>query len=620
MSLAEPGWLWMLPLVGLLALILVVSGALHRRRLRAFFARELMTKILPKGVRWRRIARDVFALVGLALLLVALAEPRLDKQIRTVQATGTDLVLLLDLSRSMDARDVDPSRLERARREIRDLGRLVAGDRVGLVVFAGGAYPRLPLTQDFTAVDLVVSEADTESFESQGSDLASAIFVALELLSRAQEQAGQAIVVLSDGEVHDGDRAREAAEQARAQGVPVYVMGIGLDPSPIPLPNGQLLKYNGQRAITTPDFEILEEVARIAGGAFVISNASDRDMQGLYTEIRRNVQAVERGIHQRETWRTAYQWPLSVAAVLLLLSAWLGDGRRLWGTALALLALSGAGSAPARANPLSDADAHYRSGSYDEAVEQLTELSLERPDDPEIFERLGAARYRASDWEGAARAFDQAARLRRTPVESLFNSGNAHYRSGRLEQALQRYDQLLQEDPEHSGAQRNRDLVAREIEERRRQQPPPPPQDGGEGEEESEASSAPESPGQQGQPQGGQQASEQQAGEQQAGEQQAGEHQGSEAMGEDQQAGGEPQEGTAQGSADDPEEPGTSQAVAPGEVQEEGGEQGSASAEGGSAVDPAAPITEGQAHRLLDAIEEGIQRVTVQGRSGDKPW
>ncbi|HHO54208.1 MAG TPA: VWA domain-containing protein [Deltaproteobacteria bacterium] len=620
MSLAEPGWLWMLPLVGLLALILVVSGALHRRRLRAFFARELMTKILPKGVRWRRIARDVFALVGLALLLVALAEPRLDKQIRTVQATGTDLVLLLDLSRSMDARDVDPSRLERARREIRDLGRLVAGDRVGLVVFAGGAYPRLPLTQDFTAVDLVVSEADTESFESQGSDLASAIFVALELLSRAQEQAGQAIVVLSDGEVHDGDRAREAAEQARAQGVPVYVMGIGLDPSPIPLPNGQLLKYNGQRAITTPDFEILEEVARITGGAFVISNASDRDMQGLYTEIRRNVQAVERGIHQRETWRTAYQWPLSVAAVLLLLSAWLGDGRRLWGTALALLALSGAGSAPARANPLSDADAHYRSGSYDEAVEQLTELSLERPDDPEIFERLGAARYRASDWEGAARAFDQAARLRRTPVEALFNSGNAHYRSGRLEQALQRYDQLLQEDPEHSGAQRNRDLVAREIEERRRQQPPPPPQDGGEGEEESEASSAPESPGQQGQPQGGQQAGEQQAGEQQAGEQQAGEQQGSEAMGEDQQAGGEPQEGTAQGSADDPEEPGTSQAVAPGEVQEEGGEQGSASAEGGSAVDPAAPITEGQAHRLLDAIEEGIQRVTVQGRSGDKPW
>lgn len=618
MSLAEPGWLWLLPLVGLLALIVIVGGAMHRRRLRTVFARELMAEILPKQVRWRRIVRDVFALVGLALLVVALAEPRLDKQIRTVQTTGTDLVLLLDLSRSMDARDVDPSRLERARREIRDLGRVVAGDRVGLVVFAGGAYPRLPLTQDFSAVELVVSETDTESFESQGSDLGGAVQAALELLSRTQDQAGQAIVVLSDGEIHDAQRAREAAEQAREQGVPIFVVGIGLDPSPIPLPNGKFLEHNGQRAISTPDFEILEEVARITGGAFVISNASDRDMQDLYTEIRRNIQAVERGVHQRESWRTAYQWPLSVAALLLLLSAWLGDGRRPWGAALALIvALSG--SSTAWADPLADADARYRSGRYDAAVEQLTELSLERPDDPEIFERLGAARYRASDWEGAARAFDQATRLRGEAGDALFNSGNAHYQSGRLEQALQRYDQLLQSNPEHSGAQRNRDLVVREIEERRRQQPPPPPQDGGEGDEQSQSEdsgsdSESGSSGQQGESSEGQQQGDQQ--QEQGAQPEAGE------------PGGEDQEGMSEGSGsgspstEGPEEEGTSEGVAPSELQEGEAEEGSeqASGGGGSASDEAAPITEGQAHRLLDAIEEGSQRMSVQGRSGDQPW
>ena len=473
MTLASPSWLWWLPGVAVLAAAIVVGAWWQRRELRRLFSEAMWARIVPPLVRVRRVVRDVAALLGLALMLVSLAEPRFDKQIQTLSATGTDLVVLLDLSRSMDAQDVDPSRLERARREISDLGRLVEGDRVGLVVFAGASYARLPLTQDFRALELVISEAGTDSFETQGSDLAGALTEAKTLLDRSRDQAGQAILVLSDGETHDADAALDAAQSLAAVSIPVYAMGIGIEPSAIPLPNGRYLEHNGQVVRTAPDFRALEAVAQATGGAFVKSNASDRDMRDLYTEIRANVRSVERNVQKRETWRTGYQWPLSAAVALLLLASWIGDGRRLFGAAAVLVAFGLVAPQTSFAvDPKTLADERYQTGNYAEAVDLLTELSLQNPDDVDVLERLGAARYRASDFEGAARAFDDAARLS-GEADAYFNAGNAHYKAGRLEQALDKYDRALSAEEGHPGAVHNQVVVQQEIEARR--QPPPAP-------------------------------------------------------------------------------------------------------------------------------------------------
>ncbi|MBX2798804.1 MAG: VWA domain-containing protein [Myxococcales bacterium] len=604
MNIAVGSWLWGLPLVVLLAAVFAVGGVLHRRRLHTVFSPIVYERVLPTSVRIRRTLRDVSAFLGLALAVVALAEPRFDKQIRTIETSGTDIVLLLDLSRSMDARDVDPSRIERARREVQDLGRLAAGDRVGLVVFAGGAYPRLPLTEDYRALQLVVEEMNTESFQSQGSDLAGAIRAGLDLLTRSQSQAGQAMVVLSDGETHDATAAREAAAASVDAGIPVYGMGIGIEPSSIPLRDGTRLLHEGKAVITTPDFTVLEEVARITGGGFVRSNASDRDMRSLYDDLRSNVRAVKRETQQRETWRSAFQWPLSVAALLLLGAAWLGDGRRLFGAAAAaLLVLGVMRPAEAFADPVVEADELYRAGEFEQAVERLTELSLERPDDAEIFDRLGAARYRAEDWEGAARAYDNAARLRGEHADALFNSGNAHYRAGRLEEAAERFQRAVDVEPDHPAAARNREVVLQEIEARRQYQPPPPPppQQGGEGEDDSESDEQ-----QQDQPQ-----------PQPRGE------------GDEQDASQEPQEpseedGSPSGSPSeaDPDEEGSNQQVSPQELDEGDGSEGDPTEvpAGSEMGEDQGPITEGQAHRLLDAIDEGNRPITIRGRNGDKPW
>ena len=610
-SLAQPWWLAWLPALVVLAGLMMAGAWLKRARLRAVFSAQLMSRVVPPLVRIRRVVRDGMALVGVALALLAIAEPRFGKQIQTLKASGTDLVLILDLSRSMDAEDVDPSRLERARREISDLSRLATGDRIGLVVFAGAAYPRLPLTQDYRALELVVSETTTETFRSQGSDLASALREANKLLGRSQDQAGQAIVVLSDGETHKPDEAMAAAQEVSGQGIRVYAMGIGIEPAPIPLPTGQMLEHQGQIVTTRPDFRVLERVAEVTGGAFVKSNASDRDMQDLYREIRANVQAVERSSQKRETWKTAFQWPLAAALALLLLAAWLGDGLPwLFHRLAAVLAVGLAlGSSPAWADSLAEADEKFRSGRYAEAAEILTELSLQSPDDADLLERLGAARYRAKDWDGAARAFDHAARLRSDP-DALFNSGNAHYQAGRLEQALDRFDQALAADEDHESAQRNRDLVAEEIV-RRRQVPPPPPPSGGSGEEDEEDGSS-------GDPNEPQPNDASQSGDKPTPQGDSDQQEPS-----DTDPAGDPSETEAseRPSGQGPPDPqGSSEAVDVGELDPQPTEGDPLNPEESSGEPNAGPITEGQAHRLLDAIEEGKQRVTVTGQSEGKPW
>ncbi len=580
MNWGAPMWLFAMPGVVALGLIVALAGVLHRRKIGNAFGGGFIDRILPIGVRVRRTLRDVSGLIGLAALVIALAEPRFDKEIRTVTTKGTDLVLCVDLSRSMDAKDVDPSRLERARREVADLSKLLIGDRVGLVLYAGGAYPRMPLTEDYRAIELVLRESDTTTFEAQGSELGDAIRVASKLLENSKQQAGQAIVVFSDGETHSAEDAVAAAREAAAQDIAVYTVGIGAEASPIPLPNGQWLKHGGETVRTSPDETILKEVARVSGGAYVKSVASAGDMRQLNSNaIRTNVRAVERDSQQREVWKSAYQWPLGLALLLLISGSWIGDGKRAFGAAAALLfALALLKPTVAVAATLADADALYRAGKFDQAADQLTELSLEEPTNPGIYERLGAARYRGQDFEGAARAFEQASRLQGGKDPSaLFGAGNAHYLAGRLEQALERYDQILEVQPDHQGATTNREMLLKEMEARKLiQPPPPPPPQPGEDQEQEDPSEQDE-----------QQQQEQQQDESQEGDPEDGEEQE-----------GDPTEGEPEG---DPEEQDVE-----GSPEEE--------------LEQSGPITEGEANRLLDGVKEGSQKVHIKGPPGGKPW
>ena len=594
---------------GFMAVAMYLFALRQRRRVESVFSGELLKRVRPPTVLARRRIRDVLALLGLALCCLALAEPRSGKELQTIRGKGSDLVIVLDLSLSMNAQDVEPSRMERARREIDDLLRVVESDRVGLVVYAGGAMPRMPLTVDHTALLNVVRGVEPRNFPMQGSALGAGLRSALGLLEHvSSEGAGQAIWVLSDGEVHNPQDALLAASEAADKGVRIYTMGIGESAAAIPNGDGGFVRDGGEIVRSDPDPTVLKQVSQATGGAFVRSVASAEDVRGLYTrEIRPALAVVERETVQREVWSSHFQWPLGLALFCFLLRAVTGDGRHTSArsaVALALFVALGLGASgevvAAEPSSLADADALYRAERYREAAHALEELALTSPGDADVLNRLGAARYWAGDHEGAARAWEEVLDNQSTPdAETLFQLGNAHYRSGRLEEAVRRYQEALEGSPDHLRAQHNAELVQQEIERRRAMQPPPPPPPSeGEGEDEGEQGEEqpPQDPSDGGE--GSSAPQDQEGSPSDASPQQPGEDEASASP----EAGEEQQEEQA--------EPGE-------DATNEGAEEGTADGE----ADSDGPMTEGEAHRLVDSVEEGDQgHLMIRGGEGEKPW
>ncbi|MFK7930603.1 MAG: tetratricopeptide repeat protein, partial [Myxococcota bacterium] len=336
------------------------------------------------------------------------------------------------------------------------------------------------------------------------------------------------------------------------------------------------------------------------------------------------------------------------AVVCVLLAGWLGEGRRKWGLAAAVLLAVGLGTTvPAEAASLGEADAAYQQGQYEKAVRILTELSYDQPDNPDLFDRLGAARYLTNDYEGAARAWGRESQLKgNADSETLFDLGNAQAKSGRFERALQTYDELLGQGT-HDRAQKNRSVIAAELERRRamqqqQQQQQEQQQGGSEGEQdkpsdsqdgeqgESDGESQPQNGGE---PKPGEEPGEEpkdpedapKEGEQPAAEQ-SGTAEGEREQSDREQSGDNPTEqgeGRKQTSDDqERKDESDSEGVSPSDLDsdgtpEEGGEGGTATP--GELQTPE-ELAAQRAKKMLEGVEEGRPRVTIPGGSGDKPW
>jgi Ca-activated chloride channel family protein len=644
---AMPMFLTLLMGMPVVALWVLLWGVRHRRKVASLFPGRTGRRVLPASMLWRRGIRAVLLLSSLLLIIFALAEPRYGKHVHLFEQKGVDLVVILDLSSSMDAKDVDPSRIERARREVSDLVDILEGDRVGLVIFAGGAYPRMPLTLDHDALLMLVEEVSTRDFQIQGSAMGDAIREGVKLLTADETStAGRAILLMSDGEVHDPAGTLEAGAEAASSGVQIYSLGIGVEPSPIPLPEGGYLRdQDGQVVMSRPSPDVLIELARMTGGAYNNSVPSNSDVQSLYTGgVRKSLEAGLTGERQSISWQSGFQWPLGIAVLFTLFAAWLGDGRRRFGAAAALLLAVGLSTPHSGwAAGLADGDRAYRNGDYNEAIRVFSELLMEEPQNTDLYDRLGTARYRNGDFDGAARSFSEKSRLEgRENPNTLFNLGNAYYQSGRLEDAIDQYQAALERNPEYTGAERNKEMAEQEIVARRRLQPPPPEQQqseqsGSDSEDQEDSSEkapqdsqqqqGPNSQNPQGKPgeEGEQDEQDGDSGKSEQGSsgqtnEKSGQQQRKSGEGEEasQKAGGQKNPGNEQ----EKEGEDTTDAVSPESL--EGGDEQTGEGQGGTSPGGEAAgngkLTAQEAEELLDGVEEGRPRVVVPGRSEGKPW
>ncbi len=276
----DPIYLYLLAVIPLLLIIRWLMVRQQKRRLRQFGDPELVRQLMPDVSRFRPVVKFWLLLCALALIIVMLARPQMGTKISHEKRTGIETIICLDISNSMLAEDVVPSRLERSKMMVENLVDHFNNDKIGLIVFAGDAFVQLPITSDYVSAKMFLSSIDPSMIASQGTDIAAAINMASHSFTQ-QEGVGKAIIVITDGEDHEGG-ALEAAKDAKERGMCTYVLGVGSpDGAPIPTGNGDYMKDNtGQTVMTGLNEEMCRQLADAGSGAYIHvennSNAQDQ--------------------------------------------------------------------------------------------------------------------------------------------------------------------------------------------------------------------------------------------------------------------------------------------------------------------------------------------------------
>lgn len=327
-----PDALWALWLVPLVALLLLWSARSRRRRLARFADAGLLPRLVAGRSPGREAFRALLVLLGLAAMVLSLARPRWGFTWEEVQRRGVDIVIALDVSDSMLVEDVDSggglSRLERAKREIADLLRMLDGDRVGIVAFAGTAFVQCPLTLDYAAAELFLRAVDTDLVPVKGTNLAEALDVSRKAFDGGE--SGKAVILITDGEDHEG-RVLEAAERAKDSGIRVFTIGIGREEgAPIPAPGGGFRRdRRGEVIVSRLDETTLQKVALETGGRSVRSVTGDLDLETVYARgIKTTLEDRELGSRRRQRWEERFQWALALALGALALEPLIGERAR----------------------------------------------------------------------------------------------------------------------------------------------------------------------------------------------------------------------------------------------------------------------------------------------------
>ena len=295
----DPIYLWLLVLIPVLALIRFISYRNQKRKLRKFGDPKLLKELMPDVSRFRPSIKFWILLAALALLIIMLARPQMGTKISQEKRTGIETIIALDISNSMLAEDIVPSRLDRSKMMVENLVDHFTNDKIGLIVFAGDAFVQLPITSDYVSAKMFLSSIDPSMMATQGTDIAAAINMGMNSFTQ-EEGIGKAIIVITDGEDHEGG-ALEAAEAAKKKGMRVYVLGVGSSQgSPIPIPGtGDYMKDNtGNTVMSALNEDMCKQVAAAGGGVYIHVENNSAAQQQLDNELDK--------LSKKETSTTVY--------------------------------------------------------------------------------------------------------------------------------------------------------------------------------------------------------------------------------------------------------------------------------------------------------------------------
>lgn len=488
MNFGQPLWFWALAILPVLVILFLVHEGKRKVLIRKLVAARLQERLVGTVSPWKRGLKFSLGILGLACVILSLTQPRLGFTWETSKRKGRDVLVAIDVSKSMLANDVAPNRLTKAKFAAQDLISQLGGDRVGLVAFAGTAFLQAPLTSDFSAIMASLNEMDSEIIPQGGSNFAEAIKVANEAFGKGEGDS-RALIIFSDGEELDADGLKQAEKVKDV--VKIFAVGVGTpDGSLIPLPGAGggtefVRDSGGQYVKSRLDEGRLRKIAELTGGFYVHLQTGPSDMKTIVSDglSKMNEQEIDAKLSRQPIER--YQWPLTAGLVLLGLSMLVGERKRIAvPKAVKKAAVVGALllAVPGLQARNSGLDAYDRQ-DYAGAQEKFQQQLKRQPNSEALQFNLGSTAYKQQDYTGALEAFGKALRSADPSLQAKaqYNLGNTLFQLGGKEkekdkkiatwtEALDHYQETLKLEPANENAKHNHEVVSKLIEELKKPQ------------------------------------------------------------------------------------------------------------------------------------------------------
>ncbi|MBI5916125.1 MAG: VWA domain-containing protein [Bacteroidetes bacterium] len=316
----HPTFLYAFALLPLLLLVFWWFWRWRKRAIGRFADSNLAPLLMPDASRWKHRLKFGLVLLALAFLVVGMANPQWGTKREKVKRKSVDVLIALDISNSMYAEDIPPNRLERAKKFAENLVEKLKGERIGLILFAGSAYLQMPVTTDYAAAELFLRSASPDLAASQGTDFGECIGLARRAF-QDDNKAHQALVIITDGENHDGS-ALEEAGKARDEGIIQFTVGVGTEAGGfIPMDVGGRQDFkrdeNGQPVRTQLNEPVLKELAEKGGGIYFHINDSDAVAEALQTRIDQ-MEKQELEVRSFSSFNSYFQYFTAIALLLLV--------------------------------------------------------------------------------------------------------------------------------------------------------------------------------------------------------------------------------------------------------------------------------------------------------------
>ena len=473
MYLKHPEFLYLYLLIPALIIFLTWSYQKSKKAILQFCHPKHLKTILPSFSKKLQLFKFFFLSLALTMFITTIVSPRWGYDWKEIESKGTNIFIAIDVSKSMLADDINPSRLFRAKLELEKLVNQLDGDRLGLIIFAGKSFLQSPLTHDYQMIKNWIKEINVDSVPIAGTSIKSAIDMAIKGFSPVKTGA-KILIVISDGEEQD-ESTKKKAEEAKELGIRIVSIGIGSNQGAPIKYQGELIKdKEGNIVVSKLNDKLLKEIAEITDGKYIRSRTGNFHLEQLYRSFIRNEnESVKLKSGKVQRWHESFQIFLGLAFIFLLIELLSNFNFKNFFSIFLLFSLI-FNSHPAHAfiNTI-QGNSELKKSNFEKAKDNYIKDLVKNPNNPRLNYHLGICLYKENDFKAAQNSFEQSIKNNSQDnflkEKSFYNLGNSFFKQKDYKSAINAYKSSLAIDPKDLNAQFNLKLAEKLLEEEQKE-------------------------------------------------------------------------------------------------------------------------------------------------------